>query len=158
MQTPFPPANATPGAHSAPWTISLEINPLQAWLHLPPSPPSLAPRSAIGVKATLLRVLRPAAAGPGRASSVERGSSGNEVDSGLRRYSLGAWSRGILFRKCAIEWKLFHWHHWHMLRKEMSCDENIVEWTRILRESRAYQSFLNTSAAYILNNIARDSL
>lgn len=36
----------------------------------------------------------------------------------------------------------------------MPRDENIVEWTRILRESRAYQSLLNTSAAYILNNTA----
>lgn len=82
MQTPFPPANATPGAHSAPWTISLEINPLQASL-------LFRPQSVTGVKATLLRILRPAVAGL-RASSVERGSSGNEVDSGLRRYSLGA--------------------------------------------------------------------
>lgn len=78
MQTPFPPANATPGAHPASsLSISLEINPLQAWSRVP-----FSPRSATGVKAALLRVLRPAVTGR-RASSVERGSSSNEVDSGL---------------------------------------------------------------------------
>lgn len=77
MQTPFPPANATPGVHPASWTISLETNPLQAWPRVP-----FSSRSATGVKAALLRVLRPAVTGR-RASSVERGSSSNEVDSGL---------------------------------------------------------------------------
>lgn len=78
MQTPFPPANATPGAHSAPWTISLETKPPAGMVSLP-LPPNLPPE----LRLHSCESFRPAVTRH-PASSVERGSSGNEVDSGLR--------------------------------------------------------------------------
>lgn len=73
-------------AHSAPWTISPETSPLQAWFRslLSPSPPpsSLDPSPELRLHSCEPFVQQ--------SQVAERGSSGNEVDSGLLWYSLGA--------------------------------------------------------------------
>lgn len=119
-------------AHFVPRTISLRKPTSRRLGLIPFSPWSTAESTELRLHSCESFV--PQSLGPPCTVSV--GSSSNEVDSGLRRYSLGVWSREILFRKCAIEWKLFHWDYWHMPRKETSRDKSTVERTRITRASK----------------------